>query len=61
MTPKQFDKTTLIKSIFRDIFTIILLIIVWKNSHWSVALSITFINIMAEIQFLFFKKIGIIK
>lgn len=36
--------------IIRLIFSIALVVIVWLNAHWSVALSLTFIIITLEIR-----------
>ncbi len=43
------DKNKLIPDIIRYVLTVALLVFVFLNSHWAVALSITLITIRCEI------------
>lgn len=37
------------KTIIRWLFTVVLLAVVWSHSHWSVALSISFLSVANEL------------
>lgn len=43
--------------IIRIVFTIVLLVYVWNNSHWSVGLSLTLIAVSVEVISLIVKKL----
>lgn len=45
--------------LIRTLLTIILLVLVWQNSHWSVALTLTLVTLSLEfIGFTLRKMIG---
>lgn len=50
MNQKQELKKLLLDGTSRFVVSIILLILVWRNSHWSIALSLTLIMIRVEIM-----------
>lgn len=40
----------MLPKLIRWVFTVALLVVVWQNSHWSVALTITFLSIETELS-----------